>query len=200
MTNRMMMVYLINAAGTNRYKIGVSINPKSRLEALSSGSPIDLAIVAQCPGDFRFEQALHVRHSSKHVRGEWFELGPDDVEALKLYFRWREGVAYVAEAMCRFNDQARLLQRCVDPLARIELRQLEIHARRSLLAFQAELDAIEAQLCPLCLLRDRGVRVELSGEKQIRVHSNDEAVIALARRRGKEIRAALRVEVAPCPL
>jgi hypothetical protein len=67
-------VYLIHAVGTDRYKIGRSVNPPVRLETLKKQSPYPLQIV-ECfwtPDAITDEKKLHIYFKSDRVYGEWF--------------------------------------------------------------------------------------------------------------------------------
>lgn len=77
-------VYLIQAVGTNYYKIGISTNPQARLKALQAQSPHKLVLIA-CQMNYdawRFEQSLHSRFSSCRTQGEWFHLSAVEAEAI----------------------------------------------------------------------------------------------------------------------
>ncbi|GIW59458.1 MAG: hypothetical protein KatS3mg087_0524 [Patescibacteria group bacterium] len=69
-------VYLIHAEGTNRYKIGRSVNPIARLEILKGQSPYPLRIIESfwTPDAIKDEQFLHSKHEKLRAYGEWFEL------------------------------------------------------------------------------------------------------------------------------
>lgn len=80
-------VYLVHAKGTNRYKIGRSINPLKRLDQLQGQSPFPL-IVEDCvwsPDSILLEKQLHDRFCDFRVHGEWFEL--EDKEYINKGFR-----------------------------------------------------------------------------------------------------------------
>lgn len=67
-------VYLIHALGTNRYKIGRSVNPIVRFETLKKQSPYPLQII-DCfwtPDSIEDEKRLHQYFKSDRVFGEWF--------------------------------------------------------------------------------------------------------------------------------
>ncbi|WP_423778692.1 GIY-YIG nuclease family protein, partial [Campylobacter jejuni] len=54
------IIYLINAKGTTKYKIGFSeINVLQRLKGLQTGSPFELELIAQQPGTKETERKLH---------------------------------------------------------------------------------------------------------------------------------------------
>lgn len=68
-------VYLVHAVGTDRYKIGRSVNPVARLEQLKGQSPYPLQIL-ECfwsPDAAADEKGLHERFANNRVYGEWFE-------------------------------------------------------------------------------------------------------------------------------
>lgn len=67
-------VYLMKSG--SRYKIGVSIDPESRVKQLSTASPLPVELVASRRYDtaYEVEQALHERYNEYRVIGEWFEL------------------------------------------------------------------------------------------------------------------------------
>ncbi len=75
-----MFVYLINAEGTDLYKIGVSKNPRKRILALQTGSSRKLRLVNEFRTDYfsLLEKTLHRVYSpfkkdmDDDVIGEWF--------------------------------------------------------------------------------------------------------------------------------
>lgn len=78
-------VYLIEAIGCSRYKIGRAFNPAKRLNEMQTGSPFELAIVCIIPSDdtIRLESRLHREFAASRVKGEWFELGDLDIEYIR---------------------------------------------------------------------------------------------------------------------
>lgn len=76
------MIYFVRSY--NKFiKIGQSIDPKSRLKRLQTGSPIKLHVKAILPGDFKTEKGLHELFSHLNVNGEWFRY----TEELKWFIR-----------------------------------------------------------------------------------------------------------------
>ena len=75
-------IYLVRADGTDRYKIGKSINPTKRLSSLQTSSPYRLSLLAKTQvADMKKEEAfLHDYFQDNRVTGEWFELTPKRVE------------------------------------------------------------------------------------------------------------------------
>jgi len=72
-------IYVIGAPGVQAVKVGYATDLSGRLSALQTGSPLPLSILwrKRVPAAPAVEAALHRRFSSKRVRGEWFDLGPD---------------------------------------------------------------------------------------------------------------------------
>ena len=66
-------VYLIQAEGTLRYKIGISVNPVKRLRSMQTGSPVKLILVRTIPGNKDVEAAIHKDLERYRVHREWFE-------------------------------------------------------------------------------------------------------------------------------
>ncbi len=119
-------VYLIHALGTDRYKIGRSVNPVARFETLKKQSPYPLKII-ECfwtPDAIADEKYFHEIGwlSQKRKHGEWFELnvqpdphiGISEVEHLALQFnscsptchRYLDAaVKHIKEQSGLFNDR-----------------------------------------------------------------------------------------------
>lgn len=74
-------IYLIHAEGTNRYKIGRSVNPIARVGDIQKQSPYPLKIIKSAwTLDTHFDEAkLHQKFARRRVFGEWFNFG-DDIE------------------------------------------------------------------------------------------------------------------------
>lgn len=80
-------VYLMHDKANGFYKIGISNRPEYREHTLQSEKPSIVLIVAK---EFpiraiaeAFEAALHKTYEKQRIRGEWFNLTPQDVENLK---------------------------------------------------------------------------------------------------------------------
>lgn len=74
-------VYLISNG--RHTKIGVSVDPPTRLEMLQVGSSAGLTLLHSWPGSFDQEAELHRRYSDKRVRGEWYDLDPLEITAIQ---------------------------------------------------------------------------------------------------------------------
>lgn len=91
-------VYLFQAKGTNRYKIGRSKNFVTRLQTIQGQSPFELELVdyfysLDCTFD---ESYIHKQKKQYRVFGEWFELSSKD-STLELNFmksQFSENLAY----------------------------------------------------------------------------------------------------------
>jgi len=85
----MRSIYLFNIQNTNIYKIGFTRKkPNLRLEALQTGNPFEIIYVNHYETEraTQIESVLHRRYAHKKVvddftglKGEWFNLEPDDV-------------------------------------------------------------------------------------------------------------------------
>lgn len=63
------------------YKIGVAADPGKRIAAMSTSSarPILLLYSRLCKDAHAEEKRLHARFADRRIRGEWFNLTPDDL-------------------------------------------------------------------------------------------------------------------------
>lgn len=75
-------IYLVQAVGTDRFKIGRAINVSKRLRALQAGSPLKIRYVyhAFVVNMNLCEMELHHKFSKQREIGEWFTLTQKDVE------------------------------------------------------------------------------------------------------------------------
>lgn len=86
------MLYVINAIGTDYYKIGFSTaDPERRLEDLQTGSPFDLKTILLIDGDRADEAKIHnfLKQRGVHVRSEWFEI--KQFHLFELMLEWGLG-------------------------------------------------------------------------------------------------------------
>ena len=79
------IVYLLksNNGDCNLYKSGITkYKAEKRIKSLQTGNGNDITVVETFESKYynKIETALHRRHVSKKVRGEWFELTKDDVK------------------------------------------------------------------------------------------------------------------------
>ena len=70
------MIYFITQGG-EYVKIGVAINPESRMAELQTGNPVELKLWLVLPGGLKEERLLHHKLGASRVRGEWFVLNDD---------------------------------------------------------------------------------------------------------------------------
>lgn len=82
--NEACYVYLMWDTTNGFHKIGISNNPRYRERTLQSEKPtIELLKAKQYPTRLiaeSIEAALHRAYSDKRLRGEWFNLSPEDIE------------------------------------------------------------------------------------------------------------------------
>lgn len=75
--------YIMKDTATGLYKIGRSINPSIREKTLQSEKPtIELIWIIDKDVEFN----LHKIFAAQRVRGEWFSLTDEDIEAIKSKF------------------------------------------------------------------------------------------------------------------
>lgn len=77
-------VYLLkNTDGV--YKIGTSRHPRNRLKTFKTELPFDVQFehVMPSPDAKSAESIMHVRFQKARIRGEWFQLSPEQVEEIK---------------------------------------------------------------------------------------------------------------------
>jgi Meiotically up-regulated gene 113 len=77
-------VYLIEAVGSERIKIGHGESAHKRLRQLGTGAPFPLRLLHSIPAtdSFAFEQELHARYEVYKVWKEWYILPPAVLAAL----------------------------------------------------------------------------------------------------------------------
>ena len=85
--NEECFVYLMIDTTNNFHKIGISNSPQYRERTLQSDKPtIELICSKKFPSRRiaeTIEKALHSTFGEKRLRGEWFELGEDEIEEIK---------------------------------------------------------------------------------------------------------------------
>lgn len=67
-------VYLIQAIGTPKVKIGYSTDPKSRLKTLKTGSPVHLRLIQTWAASAEDEKAIHRLMGRTNSHLEWFAM------------------------------------------------------------------------------------------------------------------------------
>jgi len=81
-------IYLMEDGHTGFIKIGRSKNPSTRERTLQAQVPL-LRMIWTCAGINSDEKILHDFFKDKRLRGEWFDLGEDDVRYIKS-LDWRK--------------------------------------------------------------------------------------------------------------
>jgi len=75
---RVGFVYLMIDNITNKVKIGFSRNPKYREATLQSQKP-DISLLYTVESSIDFERHLHEKYNQQRVRGELFDINPNEV-------------------------------------------------------------------------------------------------------------------------
>lgn len=68
----------------NAVKIGVSVDPRRRLNDLQIASPVELRLLCQFDGTTGIEKSLHGIFASYHSHGEWFRYEGAVAEFVRL--------------------------------------------------------------------------------------------------------------------
>lgn len=76
-------IYIIGHE-TGPVKIGYTTNIEKRLQAIQTGYPYKLEIIASFRGGLREESIIHRRYSRSRLHGEWFERTQDIKEFIDL--------------------------------------------------------------------------------------------------------------------
>lgn len=90
-------VYLAFSAG--RYKIGRSKKPSDRIDHFDTQMPVEVSEVTRFKADdyVTAESRLHDYFQDSHVKGEWFDLSPSQLDGLKMITRYEDGEFYSGE-------------------------------------------------------------------------------------------------------
>lgn len=76
-------IYLLNMAGTDYYKVGITKrNIKQRISELQTGCPDEIILVNsyKCEHYRKLEGWLHRLYHNKRMEGEWFMLEESDIK------------------------------------------------------------------------------------------------------------------------
>jgi|GEM_PF-2575202 len=83
-------VYLLNAEGTNRYKIGITDDLERRVNQLNKGQapfPVAITLAQQVADKRKVESTLHAVLSEYRTHGEWFEFDGPQLEAVCDFYK-----------------------------------------------------------------------------------------------------------------
>jgi hypothetical protein len=75
-------VYVIRSSKPRLMKVGFSVNPKSRLNELQTGSSSKLDLMGVWPGTKDHEKQIHQALEEKHSHLEWFRVSYDEAAAV----------------------------------------------------------------------------------------------------------------------
>jgi hypothetical protein len=76
-------VYFIQAVRTGKIKIGFTVNPKSRLRSMQTGSSSKLKLLSLWPATRAAERKLHEYFAEYRRDGEWFQMVHPDVALIQ---------------------------------------------------------------------------------------------------------------------
>lgn len=81
---RLMSVYLLRIQGTDYFKVGISADVEQRLAGFRTGMPFDIDLIhSYTQSDaLETEQSIHRMLSGMHVRREWFQGEPAEIERI----------------------------------------------------------------------------------------------------------------------
>lgn len=79
-------LYLIRLQDTNKYKIGVTTNPKRRLADISSILPFQINVLAinQINNPYDFEQEIINKYKPYLIKNEWFEFNIEQAKEIMI--------------------------------------------------------------------------------------------------------------------
>jgi hypothetical protein len=80
-------VYVLKSQ-SGAYKIGRSKNPEDRVRTFGVKLPfqIEFELLIRSEYHRKLERDLHKRFADKRLEGEWFQLSPEDIEALRAEY------------------------------------------------------------------------------------------------------------------
>lgn len=90
-------LYIIEDNDDRRYKIGITNNVEKRIAQLQTGNPNELEYVAYFHSEIGdilgleikyLERFLHKNYADKNIRGEWFNLNPDQVIDICIFLEY----------------------------------------------------------------------------------------------------------------
>lgn len=80
-------VYLLEAVGSGRVKIGYGMDVERRVAGIQTSCPFDIRVIATCKGSPDLERRLHEHFKDLRLRGEWFDASIAD-KAAYLMRKW----------------------------------------------------------------------------------------------------------------
>lgn len=85
-------VYLLRIVDSNKYKIGVSLNPQRRLRDIASYLPFELQLLSihYLKNPYQIEQLLIDRYKDKLIKNEWFEFDIDTAKNIMIELHNRQ--------------------------------------------------------------------------------------------------------------
>lgn len=104
-------VYLIGAPN-GLVKIGITNNVQKRFKDINATSPVELYLVSSFSSSnaAKIEKELHLKFEGKRVKGEWFNIGQDDISWIKQRYKGlkqktkRPSILNYKVNSCNLND------------------------------------------------------------------------------------------------
>lgn len=118
------MIYAIHIRSLNYLKIGITNNLQRRLCALRTGSPVELRVIGNWPGDPADEKMLHRGLSQWQVKGEWFQYS-DEVRRIVEHCQSNQKTEFPKDLIHLLNKHSRKPQP-KSPLTYFQLRQIRL--------------------------------------------------------------------------
>lgn len=103
-----MKIYLIEAIGTGRFKIGYAKRPTKRLISLAVGSPFPLRLVHCVPGNGEIEKLCHRILEPHRIHGEWFAL--PSRTCTKHAFKLIVSIAHERRRLVRLSERLSFIE------------------------------------------------------------------------------------------
>lgn len=90
-------IYFIRKGKSNIFKIGITIDKKSRIKVLQSGNECQLSYhrIFRIPhplNRFKLEKQIHKYLKSYRLKGEWFELPDHFISSIEHIFRYHRNM------------------------------------------------------------------------------------------------------------
>jgi len=106
-------VYVVGSTKHGWYKIGRSARLLQRVAGVQFGIPFELDYKKLYPiiGSRVIERNLHHHFRRKNIRGEWFRLSSEDLEAIPTLFTFKEDTTFKAETSILLGMKARTSHR-----------------------------------------------------------------------------------------
>lgn len=141
-------IYAIRAIGTNRIKIGTTLNLQKRRSSVQTGCPYPVEIVAYWEGDYRLETLIHRYFEKRRKQGEWFEVSIQEIEQAVSFLRRMQGKAAGGEVEtmpAALNASLSILQQSLAQLQKAGIQVISKQTPQGMLLLLS--GVIQCQTC-----------------------------------------------------